>query len=262
MNNRTIVRTSGRDHYGALYRDDMDWQASWLRRGAVAKVDSIEMLLHKNDIRPHGILELGCGVGAVIAECRRRELASRYLGVDYSQEALDYLTRNHEGINVFQGDITDSDFTNFADYDVVIVSHVLEHLENPTGFLEAMRHSLRFSHAVVEVPLENLLASRVKARFRDRLSNSAGHVQFFDANSFEDLLRLSGFQILDRRTYVPVLEKDTLKLLSEKYEWPVHMRLLKLLSSHYLPRFMRTMWGRFYYAHHAVLCTKHEDGVS
>jgi SAM-dependent methyltransferase len=177
------------------------------------------------------------------------------MGVDCSREALDYIRDHHKGIGVFVGYITTSDFADFGHYDVVIVSHVLEHLDNPGEFLRSMGRSLRFSHAVVEVPLENLLASRVKARFRNPFSNSAGHVQFFDAGSFEDLLRSSGLRIIDRRTYVPVLERDTLRILARKYQWPVYLQFLKLLTSNYFPRLAEPMWKRFYYAHHAVLCT-------
>ena len=74
--------TSGKDHYRLLYQTELEQEAEWLRRGAVEKVNSIEELLRRHDIKPRKLLELGCGVGAVIAECQRRNLAASYAGVD------------------------------------------------------------------------------------------------------------------------------------------------------------------------------------
>lgn len=246
--------TSGKDHYRLLYQTELEQEAEWLRRGAVEKVNSIEDLLTRNGIKPRKLLELGCGTGAVIAECQRRDLAVSYVGVDYAPEAIDYLSRHSEGIEAIQADITSRGFQMSDPCDVVVLSHVLEHLESPAALLRAVKHSVRFSYVVIEVPLEDLIASRAKSLLRDRAANRAGHVQFFTARSFELLLRSSGFKVIDRRTYVPVLDAETVRFVSAKDGLPEHRYLLKLLTSRYLPRMLTPLWKRLYYAHHAVLC--------
>jgi trans-aconitate methyltransferase len=245
---------SGKDHYQLLYATELERQAEWLRRGAAEKVNSIEILLHRNRIRPGTLIELGCGSGAVIAECRHRELGTRHIGVDYAQEAIDYLRQTSAGIDARCADISDPAFHIEDPFDLLVVSHVLEHLEEPGLFLRSVRNSLGTAHAVIEVPLEDLWAARMKALLRDRTLNRAGHVQFFTIPTFENLVGEHGLRIVDRRTYVPVLDMQTIRLLSEKDGWTWHQRLVKMLTGRILPGLLTPLWQRLYYAHHAVLC--------
>ena len=244
----------GKDHYRLLYQAELEKEAEWLRRGAVEKVNSIETLLERNNIKPKSFLELGCGVGSVITECKRRSLASRYIGVDYSKEAIDYLRSHSEGIESIQADISDPDFNVIETPDVVILSHVLEHLENPADFLAAMKRRLRFSYAVIEVPLEDLIASRLKSLLKDRATNNAGHVQFFTTHTFKHLLNSSGFKIVDSRTYVPILDLETIRFVSDKDGLSNRQYIFKVLTAHYLPRALKPLWKKLYYAHYTVLC--------
>ena len=78
----------GREVFGQKYRDELLQEAAWLRTGASMKVDAIERLLSRNHITPRVLAELGCGVGAVVEECRRRMLAASYVAVDASDEAI------------------------------------------------------------------------------------------------------------------------------------------------------------------------------
>jgi len=254
MNLKKSSEMLGKDHYRLLYQTELEEEAEWLRRGAAEKANSIEILLNRNTIKPKTILELGCGVGAVTTECQRRSLATKYIGVDYAPEAIDYLRKHSAGIETIQGDITDPDFCIGDTCDVVVVSHVLEHLEEPAIFLVAMKNSLKFSYAVIEVPLEDLVASKMKSVLRDRTANKAGHVQFFTVRTFEHLLSSNGFKIVDRRTYVTILDMETIRFVSDKDGLARHQRLLKVFTSNYLPRMLNPLWKRLYYAHHAVLC--------
>src|SRR4029079_12337198 len=170
---------SGREHYRALYRHDLERQAEWHRRGAMNKADSIAPLLQQQNVRPYRMVELGCGTGAVIEECRRRGLAREFVAVDYAEEAVQYLRGRASDIQVMAADITSESFCLTGRSDVVVLSHVLEHLEQPAEFLEAVVNRIDVDWLIAEVPLEDLPASRVKALVRDRRSNRAGHVQFF-----------------------------------------------------------------------------------
>jgi SAM-dependent methyltransferase len=254
MNLKKSSAILGRDHYRRLYQTQLEEEAEWLWRGAAEKVNSIEILLHRNKIKPKIILELGCGVGAVITGCQRRNIAKKYIGVDYAPEAIEYLRKHSAGIEAIQSDIIGESYLNIDGCDVIILSHVLEHLEEPGKLLNAMKKLCKFSYAVLEVPLEDLAASRIKAVLRDRTANQAGHVQFFTDRSFEYLLRLNGYKIVDRRTYVPILDMETIRVVSKKDGLAWHRRLLKVLTSNCLPKICNPLWKRLYYAHHAVLC--------
>jgi SAM-dependent methyltransferase len=249
------LNVSGKEYYRALYQTDLESEAEWLTRSATNKVDSIEQLLLRNQIKPAGLLELGSGPGAVIKECQRRGLGSRFAAIDYSLEAIAYIKAHCTGIEAIQADITDKDFTSHEAFDVVVLSHVLEHLEDPEGFLRAMVKSLSFRYVILEVPLEDLAAARVKNLFRDRRINEAGHVQFFTAGSFERMVERNGLRIIDRRTYVPVLDRATIEFVVAK-NWSSNRRMYfaKALLARRLAILLRPLWAKYYYAHHAVLC--------
>lgn len=244
---------SGRDIYAGHYRERLEREAEWLRRGAGQKADSVELLLRRNGITPESILELGCGTGAVISELRRRGLARRYFGVDYSDDAIMYLKSADPGIEAAVADImVEADPFGEGKYDVVVVSHTIEHLEEPLEFLRAIRR-IRFDHMIAEVPLEDLLFGRLKSRFRDRSENPAGHVQFFTRASFRKLIVEAGYTIQDERLYAPRFDSETLEFAYGD-AGPLR-RLHKRMTEQVLPVALGPLWRRLYHAHFAVVTT-------
>ena len=175
---------SGRDYFEEIYQTDLELEAQWLRYGAVEKVNSIEILFNRHAITPITLLEMGCGTGAVIAECQRRGLGAEFTAIDYSREAIGYLKSHSQGIHCIEADITDPNFKLDRCFDVVVLSHVLEHLEEPLMFLQSLMNKVRFRYLVAEVPLEDLLISWIKNLFRDRTRNISGHVHFFTETTF------------------------------------------------------------------------------
>lgn len=244
----------GKNYYRLLYQAELEQESEWLRRCSAEKAKSIEILTKRNYLKPCSIIELGCGVGAVINECKVRNIANRYMGIDYSREAIDYAKTHCEGIEFIHADITDPSFCMDNKFDILVLSHVIEHLECPNAFLSALRQSLEFSYAVIEVPLEDLLIGRLKDKIADyRTTNKAGHVNFFTIASFENLLISNGLEIVDRRTYVPVLDWNTIRFVCEKEGLSNTRQVVKVIGN-LLPLVLSPLWKKLYYAHHAVLC--------
>jgi SAM-dependent methyltransferase len=245
---------SGRDYYQSLYQSDLEFEAQWLTYGASQKTDSIEMLLRRNRIQARSILELGCGTGAVILECQRRGLAEEFLAIDYSGEAISYLKSHSTGIECLVADITDQTFTLDRRFDVVVLSHVLEHLEDPLQFLKSVMNRIGFRYLICEVPLEDLWASRIKNLFRDRTRSAAGHVQFFTGTSFKKLLGSAALRLADKRRYVSVVRPDVIDFVARKEGRSNLGILVKKVTWWYLPRTLGPIWSQFYMANCAVLC--------
>jgi SAM-dependent methyltransferase len=246
---------SGRDHYEAVYLDALERQAEWLHRGAGQKADSVEQLLRRNRIKPESVLELGCGTGAVIGELQKRGLAEHYYGIDYSAPAVAYLRTAFPNIQCAVADVME--IANVFDkdsFDVVICSHVIEHLEDPVSFLQAIGQQFQFDYLVAEVPLENLFFGRVKALLKDRSKNPAGHVQFYTRRSFLAFIAAVQYTVVDERVYAPCLDKETLRFAYG--EKGLLCYLGKVLTEHYLPKHTSHFWTRWYHSHHTVLCQK------
>jgi SAM-dependent methyltransferase len=249
-----IPLKSGRDYYAGLYHAQLDLQGEWLRYGATEKVNSIETLIGRHGISPVTLLELGCGTGAVITECQRRKLGSEWTAIDYSSEAIGYLQSRAPDIRCVVADITDPGFTLEGSYDVVVLSHVLEHLEQPLKFLQSLISRIQFRYLIAEVPLEDLLGARIRNIFQDRYTNSAGHVQWFKRASFLELISSAMLDVTDERRYVPVLSPEVLDFVAKKDHQSGSRRLARRATACYLPRLLGPVWERAWYAHYAVLC--------
>jgi SAM-dependent methyltransferase len=243
---------SGRDHYDSLFQDEIEREAEWLDRTARPKADSIEHLIKRNGIACGTLLELGCGTGSVIRECQRRDLAGTYLAVDYSEAAIDYLRRHSRGIEACVADLTAPDFAFDRPVDVVVLSHVIEHLEEPLGLLRSLRR-IDFKYLIAEVPLDDLLMGRLGALFKeDRTRNLAGHVQFFTAKTFRRLIESSGMRVLEGRRYLPTLDRDTIRFVCRK-NGSSPATYSKMLLGRYLRLVLGPLWAHVFSAHYAVL---------
>jgi SAM-dependent methyltransferase len=198
------------------------------------------------------MLELGSGTGSVIRECQRRGLANRFIAVDYSSTAIDYLSEHSEGIETHVADLTEPGFSLGASADVVVLSHVVEHLEDPLAFLRSVQR-LDYKYLIVEVPLDDLLMGRLAAlSTKDRTQNLAGHVQFFTASSFRRLLKASGMAVVASRRYLPLLDRATIRFVCEKNGSPP-LTYYKMMLGRLLRMVSGPIWARFLSAHYAVL---------
>ncbi|MDB5506086.1 MAG: SAM-dependent methyltransferase [Devosia sp.] len=245
---------TGRDHYDRIYNADLASEAEWLGRCATDKVDNIVRILSVANVRPESVVELGAGTGVILAELRRRGIGQNHTAIDYSEIALARLREDHLGIDCVVADVNLIQQGDLPHCDLVVACHLIEHLEDPSKFLEAIASGMSFTHLLIEVPLEDLFAGRLKARFRNRSTNSAGHVQFFTASSIERLATSSDLSIVGRRRYVPIPTIDTLKFLMRKDHLSSWKFITMLATRHVFPRIIRRFWGHAYYAHYGILC--------
>lgn len=245
--------TNGKEHFDILYNKELEQEVQWLTLGASEKVNSIELLLGKIGLKPNSILELGCGTGAVIKECQKRNLASNYFGIDNSKKAIEYLKANSTNINLEIADITKINPHATKTFDVIVLSHVIEHIEQDYAFLNTLTN-FNFKYLVIEVPLEDLFFSKIKSFFLNRKNNAAGHVNFYNVDKFEKLIKSSNLLITQRRKYVPILNQTTIDFLVSRHNMNKLQIFIKKMTQHYLPFIFKKLWMEFYYSHYAVLC--------
>lgn len=244
----------GRDVYARKYAERLQFQATWLQLTAAEKVDSVQRLLHQLGIsKAETILELGCGTGAVAAECMKRGLAGEYYAVDYAPEAIGYLKEQNLPVTPIHSDIFNTSAYATQKYQVVLLSHVLEHLEKPNELLRHLHQNLEFDYLLMEVPLENLFLGRVKSRFQDRSKHAAGHVQFFNALEAAQLLKDAGYERIALRRYSPTVSWECLRFRNKSK--PVTF-IKEALTANILPKLLDPLWKRCYYAHYAAVAKK------
>ena len=91
--------------------------------------------------KPKSVLDIGCGRGYTLYFLKRYFKIDRVTGTQVSYPAFKCATEKI-GPNVHLNDLLDIDFQDVKQYDVITLWHVLEHLENPDGYLDKIRELL------------------------------------------------------------------------------------------------------------------------
>ena len=229
----------------------LDREHEWALVGAREKARSVVALTEGMDIST--LLEVGCGSGAVLEQLDHEGFAERYYAIEPSAELVNYM-RSRGAI----GRLVDADAATLRGsrlgrerYDLVVLSHVLEHVEDPGRIL---CDALDIGELVlVEVPLEGSFLGNLRAAVRrrstgaPRRNNPAGHIQYFGYRDIRALVHSSGGDILRERIYVPRAGL-WYQFARESFARKVYHAAVLALS-----RLAPALWGRFYYGHFACL---------
>ena len=136
------------DHYTHYYDDGA---TEWRRLGVLDKSRNIVRLCGSTNFG--SVVEIGVGDGAILEQLSELGFANSLSAFEVSESALkvsaDRNIGNLRDAILFDGYSTDSEDDSF---DLVILSHVIEHVEHRRQLL---REASRIGKAVyVEVPLE------------------------------------------------------------------------------------------------------------
>ncbi len=126
-------------------------------------------------------LEVGCGYGGILVALARRGIDVQ--GCDENPMSVSVATAH--GVPVTLGGF---DALPERRYDLIILSHVLEHVDQPVPFLERLKSLLAPGGSIfIEVP-------RIVASTEDRVFQ-LGHVLYFDSKSLANVLSRVGLSI-------------------------------------------------------------------
>lgn len=162
----------------------------WRAIGARGKADHVIELCKRAQVHPARTLEIGCGDGSLLSELHRRGFGGRLAGVEISASAVQLAGQRPEIDEVLGYDGERLPFSS-REFDLTILSHVLEHVTRPH---ELLAEAARVSRAVVlEVPLEaNLSAGR---RGKRGHAQEVGHLQRLDRAAARAVAHDAGLRI-------------------------------------------------------------------
>ncbi len=165
--------------------------------GAVDKADNIVRICELAGLRPRPrIVELGCGEGAVAAALTARGFVGSYTGLDFSESGIaEARAREIPGAEFRVSSGAGVDLEDDA-ADLVVLCHVVEHLEHPRALLYEARRLA--AHVVVEVPLE--LNARLP---RDYVWDDLGHINKYTSTSIRQLVQTCDLEVLQQFTTNP-----------------------------------------------------------
>jgi SAM-dependent methyltransferase len=178
---------STREFYEAGYAVDDERMGRWRAIGARSKAQHVATLCERAGLSPRTVVEIGCGDGAVLAEIAN--WAEIVDGFELAENAADRARRRNVArrVETFDGEHVPAET---QEYDLAILSHVLEHVPDPLPLLKDAARVAQ--HVLVEVPLEDNRSARRPAK--KRLSEEAGHLHAFNRAKVRELVREAGLE--------------------------------------------------------------------
>ncbi len=183
-------------HYAGYYGDTN--LAAWRELSAKDKAANvIRLYCLVRQESPSEVADIGCGDGAVIQELGRQGFGHSYVGFEISESGLSY-ARQRQYAKPSRFELFDGRHLPVEDksFDLAILSHVLEHVEEPRTLL---REAARVSRLVfVEVPLELHLRTPHDFHWSD-----VGHINLFNPLLLRHLVQSTGLHVLAERVTCP-----------------------------------------------------------
>jgi len=197
--------TPDQGYLDAYYREMAKKSALLERRGFtepeyLVRTHGVSLRHVVPHVRPGDrVLDVGCYTGNLLAMLRDAVPGVRVTGLDPSALAA-RVAREHHGVDVRVGSLFD-DLSDLGEFDVVLLTHVLEHVVDLRPFLARLLTLLADGGRLcVEVPDANaffLTADQddpIGVEHKDPfLQFSVEHVNYFTAASLENLMRANGF---------------------------------------------------------------------
>ncbi len=192
--------------------------------------------------KPKKVLDFGCGNGVLPFWLAKSGFADSVLGVDVSETAIRFAKNEFTSSRLQYEHINDiADVAKRDNYDLVVSSHVLEHIKELEPVFSKLKELSSFF--IFEVPLEKCLSQKLRKFFTGASweDNPVGHVNFWNRDQFLTLLEQHGFVVAKEHLYAPILpaKQGTLRGY-------LQLALLKLLGVH--------LYSRIAGTHIAVLC--------
>lgn len=189
-------------------------------------------VLRRERVEFDSVLDFGCGMGGMLVPFKQD--GKRCVGCDLGP---DYLRDGRTlGLDLILGGI--KEVRAAGPFDLVIVSHVLEHMPHPKSFLMAMQEMLTEHGAIlIEVPGIRSIPTWYQGDILGYLQNA--HVWHFSQSTLRRLMTESGFETVYGDDVVLCIgRKSDISVISSATRNPqFDLDFLKQVESTFLSRF-------------------------
>jgi ubiquinone/menaquinone biosynthesis C-methylase UbiE len=216
--------------YNEFYKSSDE---AWRMLGASAKAKNIMEVC--NSIKPQSVLEVGAGDGSILHFLDQANFSPAIYALEIADTGVE-LIRNRRLKSLKAVDSFDGYKIPYPDqhFDLVILAHVLEHVEHERILLRELKRVARY--IVIEVPLDYRFG--VDKRMKHFLNY--GHINMYTPTLIRFLLQTEGLEVVaDKTSLTPTAtikfnefeNKKNKKTLTRVLKIELEYRLKKLFGS-------------------------------
>lgn len=178
--------------------------------------NSIKELLEILEKEPTKICETGCGEGEITTYIKQCMPKAHIDAFDISEKVILNATEQHDNIDFFVGNIYNMEviepkqgkkhILNTNEYDLVVCSEVLEHLEEPENALKKINEiTADKGYILLSVPNEPIwrICNMARGKYLKQLGNTPGHIQHWSKRAFCKMLTKNNMRIIETKTPFP-----------------------------------------------------------
>lgn len=179
---------------GEYFEAHPDWHVE----DSAWKAGQVLTMLERHRLAPRSVCEVGCGAGEVLRQLHNLlDPATVLVGYEISPQAHALAcTRATERLSFVLGDLADEQDV----FDLLLVLDVVEHVEDPLGFLRALKPRAR--KALFHIPLDMTAQAIARNLIVETCREPFGHLHYFQKETALATLADAGYEVLDW-TYTP-----------------------------------------------------------
>ena len=169
--------TTTADRYisDAYYQDHPDFHAA----DSAWKARQVHGILNLGDgwLLPSTVAEVGCGAGGVLASLCDLMPETTLHGFDVSPLAISEAKAQHKDPRLNYAVVGERGVPEDSFFDMILAIDVIEHVENPIGFLRDLKAHCR--HLVAHIPLAISVQNALRPHTLLRSRQTVGHIHYF-----------------------------------------------------------------------------------
>jgi 2-polyprenyl-3-methyl-5-hydroxy-6-metoxy-1,4-benzoquinol methylase len=171
------------------------------------------------------LLDIGSGKGHALSVLR--EAGFKVQGIEPNATTAQF-ARQEYGLDVIQGVLLEDSFRE-GSFDVVTMSHLIEHLPSPNRELQKVHRILRTGgYLFIETPrIDSLSFHLLGKRWRQFIPD---HYYFFTFRTIQSLLEQRGFAVLEMQTIGKRMSLTFLISRTQRYNKKLSSALAKLVK--------------------------------